>query len=260
MKNLKKLSLLLFCLFCFNASDAQTEVRFYTSMGEFDIALTDTLTPVTVDSFLARVYRKFYDGLTFHRVIDGFMIQGGDPLGTGTGGTGTTIPDEFHSTLKNVPKALAMANTGSPNTGDCQFFINLVNNSHLNNKHTVFGMVTANFSVVQDIAKVPKDSKDKPLTPVVIDSIRIIKFPEAIAELTNELAVHIYPNPSKGLVNIDLPNNKTHVEILKADGQIVYTTEAKGHLSLDLGNNPAGLYMVHVFNTKGRSEFKLLLQ
>ncbi len=155
-------------IMCFlNTAKAQTtDVRFFTSMGTFDIELTDNLTPVTVDSFLARVTRNFYDGLIFHRVIKNFMIQGGDPLGNGSGGSGSTIPDEFHPSLKNVPRALSMANKGTPNTGDCQFFINLVTNSHLDNKHTVFGMVTDSlgFSVVQAIGNTPTDVSDKPLT------------------------------------------------------------------------------------------------
>src|SRR5690606_9219838 len=154
----------------FHQAEAQTDVTFYTSMGNFEIKLSDDLTPVTVDSFLARVDRGFYDGLIFHRVIDNFMIQGGDPLGNGTGGTGTTIPDEFHVSLKNVPGALAMANTGNPNSGDCQFYINLVTNSHLDNKHTVFGMTTTGFSVVQDIGKVAvAPNTNRPLTDVFID-------------------------------------------------------------------------------------------
>jgi peptidyl-prolyl cis-trans isomerase A (cyclophilin A) len=252
------LSILLACGLFFTTS-AQTEVTFYTSMGNFKVALTDELTPVTVDSFIARVTEKFYDGLTFHRVIDGFMIQGGDPTGDGTGGPGYTIPDEFHPTLKNVPKALAMANKG-PNTGGCQFFINLVTNSHLNNKHTVFGMVTADFPVVQNIGKVATDGNDKPITPVVIDSIRVTQFPASVKKLSGNINTAIYPNPASGQFTIDLPHAETLVEIVNLQGQVVYTAHAKNKLHVQSKNLAPGLYVVRVSNRTGMAELKLIIQ
>src|SRR4051812_18058769 len=102
MRILRNLCLVTVCLLSFCATHAQTEATFYTSMDTFKVVFTDALTPRTVDSFIARINKKFYDGLIFHRVIDGFMIQGGDPLGTGYGGPGYTTPAEFVSTLKNV--------------------------------------------------------------------------------------------------------------------------------------------------------------
>lgn len=245
---------------CFSKAKAQSEAIFFTSMGTVTIALTDSLTPVTVDSFMARVAEKFYDGVLFHRVIDGFMIQGGDPTGTGTGGPGYTIPDEFHPSLKNVAGALAMANIGTPNTGGCQFFINLVSNTHLNNKHTVFGKVTNNFSVVQAIGKVATDSNDRPLMDVVIDSIRITKFPSGIMHISGNIQAPVYPNPSHGLFNIDLPGMLTKVEIVNMHGQVVYHTETVGNLKVDLQNLSTGLYILRVANTMGKSETKLLIQ
>lgn len=243
----------------FFTATAQTEVSFSTSMGSFKIELTDSLTPVTVDSFIARVTEGFYDGLTFHRVIDGFMIQGGDPAGDGTGGPGYTIPDEFHPTLKNVPKALAMANKG-PNTGGCQFFINLVTNSHLNNKHTVFGMVTADFSVVQDIGKVATDANDKPITPVVIDSIRVTKFPVSVKTLSGNITTAIYPNPAHEQFTVDLPNAETLVEIVNMKSQLVYTASAKNKLNVRTESLVPGLYVVRVSNNRGMAELKLIVR
>ncbi len=106
-----------------------------------------------------------YNGLTFHRVIPGFMIQGGDPLGTGTGGT-EAIPDEFHPTLKfDVPGRLAMANAG-PGTGSCQFFITEGPTPHLNGRHTIFGQVVEGMDLVTRIANVPKSRGDMPAVPV----------------------------------------------------------------------------------------------
>jgi peptidyl-prolyl cis-trans isomerase A (cyclophilin A) len=227
-------------------------------MGSFTVDLTDTLTPRTVDSFIARVAEKFYDGLIFHRVIDGFMIQGGDPAGNGTGGPGYTFPDEFHPTLKNVPQALSMANAG-PNTNGSQFFINLVNNSHLNNKHTVFGMVTTNFSVVQAIGKVPTNANDKPFTDVTIDSIRITRFAATVSDLAGT-GIHIYPNPSAGIFNIDLPGIVTDVEVVNLKGQVIYATKVKYNQAVDLRDQSPGLYIVRISTARGVAQTKVIIQ
>jgi len=122
--------------------------------------------PITSGNFEALVNKGFYDGLTFHRVIDGFMIQGGDPKGDGTGGPGYTIKDEFVNN-KNDRGTISMANAG-PNTGGSQFFINLVNNNFLDTKHPAFGKVVEGMDVVDKIAKVKTDANDKPVTPVII--------------------------------------------------------------------------------------------
>lgn len=259
MKNLLKICLLAIGTVAVQPAHAQTEVTYYTTMGNFKIVLTDSLTPRTVDSFIARVSQKFYDGLTFHRVIDGFMIQGGDPLGNGMGGPGYTMPDEFSPTLKNVPGALAMANSG-PNTNGCQFFINLVTNSYLDNHYTVFGMTTSGFSVVQSIGKVATDANDKPLTPVKMDSIRITKFKTNISSFSNGTAVNIYPNPSNGAFTIDLPRAATKVEILNMSGQVIYNTEARGSAHIDISTQPAGIYIVRMANKHGNAESRVLVQ
>ncbi len=261
MKNMKKIVLLTLYVIGFCNARAQTEATWYTSKGTFKTVLTDTLTPITVDSFIARVTEKFYDGLIFHRVISGFMIQGGDPLGTGSGGPGYSFVDEFHPTLKNVPGALAMANSG-PNTNGSQFYINLVTNSHLNNLHTVFGKTTTGFPVVQSIGLVPTDASDKPLTDVVIDSIRITQYyiPVSITSTGNVSTASIYPNPCRGLLHIDLPNITTRVEVINVAGQTVYNKNTKGALRVDLRDEPTGLYIVRLSNVNGISETKLIVQ
>ena len=115
--------------------------------------------------------RALYPGTMFHRVIPGFMIQGGDPTGTGAGDPGFVIPDEFHPTLKfDVPGRLAMANAG-PRTGNSQFFITEVPTPHLNGAHTIFGQVVEGQALVSKITRVPRDSNDKPRTPVRITRI-----------------------------------------------------------------------------------------
>ncbi len=257
MKNIVLLTLLIAC-FC--RAGAQTEATWYTTMGSFKTVLTDTMTPRTVDSFIARVAEKFYDGLIFHRVINNFMIQGGDPLGTGSGGPGYTFPDEFKPTLKNVPGALAMANSG-PNTNGSQFFINLVTNSHLNNHHTVFGKTTVNFTVVQSIGAVPTDGSDKPLTDVVIDSIRITYlYTNAVAAIGHAPTATIYPNPCRGQLQISLPEVATTLEIIDMQGRTVFHTSAKGRQQLDLHGQAAGLYIVRLSNANGASESRLIIQ
>lgn len=146
---------------------------FDTSLGVFKVQLFEDKAPLTTKNFIDLVNKQFYDGLIFHRVIDGFMIQGGDPSGNGTGGPGYTIKDEFNPDLKHDSAGiLSMANAG-PNTGGSQFFITLVPTPHLNQHHSVFGKVIEGLDVVQAIGKVKTDSRDKPLDNVVIKKITV---------------------------------------------------------------------------------------
>jgi len=141
-------------------------VRLETTMGNITIELSPDM-PITAGNFGKLVNQGYYNGVIFHRVIDGFMIQGGDPTGTGRGGPGYSIPDEFTKTNRNDRGTIAMANAG-PNTGGSQFFINLVNNNFLDTKHPVFGKVVEGMDVVDKIGKVKTDSNDRPVTPVKI--------------------------------------------------------------------------------------------
>ncbi len=140
-----------------------------TSMGTITIAL-DPAMPVTAGNFETLVGKGYYNGIIFHRVIDGFMIQGGDPTGTGRGGPGYTIRDEFAADNRNDRGTVAMANAG-PDTGGSQFFINLVNNNYLDKKHPVFGRVVGGMDVVDAIAKVQtagQSGGNRPLQNVTI--------------------------------------------------------------------------------------------
>jgi cyclophilin family peptidyl-prolyl cis-trans isomerase len=140
--------------------------RLETSMGNITIAL-DPAMPVTTGNFETLVKKGFYDGLIFHRVIDGFMIQGGDPIGIGNGGPGYMIKDEFTANNRNDRGTIAMANAG-PNTGGSQFFINLVNNNFLDGKHPVFGRVVERIDVVDKIGKTRTGPGDRPVKDIVI--------------------------------------------------------------------------------------------
>lgn len=149
-----------------------TKVLLKTSMGDITIQLYEDM-PITVGNFKKLVESGFYDGTIFHRVIDSFMIQGGDPTGTGTGGPGYTIKDEFTDHNRNNRGTIAMANAG-PNTGGSQFFINLVDNNYLDKAHPAFGKVIEGMDVIDKIGKVKKDFRDKPLKEVKIISAKVI--------------------------------------------------------------------------------------
>ncbi len=146
---------------------------FTTNKGTFEVELFEDKAPVTTKNFIDLVEKGFYDGLIFHRVIDGFMIQGGDPKGNGTGGPGYTIPDEFDPSLKHDDEGiLSMANAG-PNTGGSQFFITLAATPWLDNHHAVFGKVIEGMDVVRDIGHTKTGYGDRPVHDVVIEKITI---------------------------------------------------------------------------------------
>ena len=147
---------------------------FDTNKGNFKIELFNDKAPVTTGNFMKLVDDGFYNGLIFHRVIPNFMIQSGCPDGTGRGGPGYTIKDEFHPDLKHDTKGvLSMANAGS-NTGGSQFFITVAPTPWLDGKHAIFGKVTEGYNVVEAISKVNKDGSDKPFEDIVINSVTIV--------------------------------------------------------------------------------------
>jgi peptidylprolyl isomerase len=141
-------------------------VRLETNMGTIVIALAPDM-PITAGNFETLVQKGYYNGIIFHRIISGFMLQGGDPTGTGRGGPGYVIKDEFSPDNKNDRGTISMANAG-PNTGGSQFFINLVNNNFLDGKHPVFGKVIEGMDVVDKIGKTKTGREDRPLKDVII--------------------------------------------------------------------------------------------
>jgi len=146
--------------------ESQKLVRLETNMGNIMIALDPDM-PVTAGNFETLVKKGYYNGVIFHRIIDGFMLQGGDPTGTGRSGPGYVIKDEFTSNNRNDRGTISMANAG-PNTGGSQFFINLVGNNFLDSKHPVFGKVVEGMDVVDKIAKVKTGAGDRPVQNVTI--------------------------------------------------------------------------------------------
>ena len=165
-----------------------TYAEFATTEGSFTVRLFEKEAPNTVANFVGLVegtkeWRDpstgekksgpYYDGIIFHRVISGFMIQGGDRLGTGTGGPGYNFGDEFHPSLRHSRAGiLSMANAG-PNTNGSQFFITLAPTPHLDNRHSVFGEVVEGLDVVKKIGAVPTGRQDRPVKPVVMNHVTI---------------------------------------------------------------------------------------
>jgi peptidyl-prolyl cis-trans isomerase A (cyclophilin A) len=165
-----------------------TYAIFETSQGNVVCRLFEKEAPQTVANFVGlaegtkefadpktsqKTKRPFYDGLTFHRVIPDFMIQGGCPFGTGTGGPGYKFADEFHPSLRHSgPGRLSMANAG-PNTNGSQFFITVAATPWLDKRHTIFGEVVEGQEVADKISKLPRDSNDRPRTPVILQHVRI---------------------------------------------------------------------------------------
>ena len=168
--------------------ESGTYAVFDTTEGLFTVRLFEKEVPKTVANFVGlaegtkewrdpstgeKKTAPYYDGIIFHRVISGFMIQGGDRLGTGTGGPGYNFGDEFHPSLRHSrPGILSMANAG-PNTNGSQFFITLGPTPHLDNRHSVFGEVVEGLDVVKKIGAVPTGKQDRPVKPVVMNHVTI---------------------------------------------------------------------------------------
>ena len=171
-------------------TESMTTAIFHTTKGQFTLELFTEQMPITTGNFIKLAEDGFYDGTRFHRVIDGFMVQGGDPLTKdaaqaarwGTGGPGYTIQDEFVAGLSNVRGTIAMANTGQPNSGGSQFFINVVDNLGLDfdkppmgSSHPVFGKVISGMDIVDAIVTTEVDMSDRPVEEVIINRIEIVK-------------------------------------------------------------------------------------
>ena len=152
----------------------RTAVTLETNRGVITVQLYDDLVPVTAGNFKKLAEKGFYNGTIFHRVITGFMIQGGDPTGTGRGGPGYSIKDEFHPSLKHTKKGLlSMANAG-PDTGGSQFFIILAPTPWLDGKHAIFGEVVSGMDVVEAIGGTPTGPGDRTVEDIVIKTAKVV--------------------------------------------------------------------------------------
>ncbi|MBO5993008.1 MAG: peptidylprolyl isomerase [Acidaminococcaceae bacterium] len=153
---------------------AERKIQFTTNKGVFVAQMFEEKAPQTTKNFIELTEKGFYDGIIFHRVIEGFMIQGGDPTGTGRGGPGYRIKDEFGEGLAHDSEGiLSMANAG-PNTGGSQFFITLAPTPWLDGHHAVFGKIVKGMDVVREIGSVATNFQDRPLDPVVMEKVEVL--------------------------------------------------------------------------------------
>ena len=150
------------------------KAKLATSFGEITVELLEGVAPKTVENFVKLAKSKFYDNKIFHRIIRGFMMQGGCPQGTGTGGPGYTIKDEFNDT-KHVLGTLSMARTSAPNSAGCQFYICFAAAPHLDGQYTAFGKVIDGIKVVQEIEKIPTGANDRPKSEVKMNTVSVIE-------------------------------------------------------------------------------------
>lgn len=242
----------LFLLLCISVSAQNTKVKIYTSFGDFVVTLEDSLAPITSGNFINLVNQKYYDSVLIHRVVPGFVIQGGDATRTG-GTTSPIIQDEFSPLLSNVQKTISMANRG-PNTGTSQFFINLVDNVGLDyNKapsssaHPVFGTVTEGWTVVQTIGTQPNSGppSNSPNTPIVMDSARVLPPPASIFEQQSE-SLSLFPNPANDVLYIQSKQGFSF-RVIDVRGGIVLqgSFEASEIKSFDVSNLPSGIYLLN---------------
>jgi peptidyl-prolyl cis-trans isomerase A (cyclophilin A) len=183
--------------------------RWSTSLGSYTAELYDQLVPITANNFIDLANSGFYNGLVFHRVIEGFVIQDGCPYGTGYGGPGYTIPDEFHPDLHHDQAGiLAMARTTAPNSAGSQYYITLAPQPHLDGNYAIFGKVIQGLDVVMAIGSVPTDADNHPLTPVTIDTLRILDL--AIGSTTppdNEVVNCILSQPQMFIIEASAQNS-----------------------------------------------------
>lgn len=161
-------------------SPTETVAIVQTRLGEVVLRFFPEEAPKTVENFTGLANNKYYDGIVFHRVIDGFMVQGGDPTGTGMGGEslwGGKFEDEFSDSVSNSRGSISMANAG-PGTNGSQFFINTVDNTFLDNRHSVFGEVIAGMETVDAIVSTTTDASDRPVEEIKMDSVLIMTYQE----------------------------------------------------------------------------------
>jgi len=240
--NMYKWFILSFLIFSM-ALSAQTVVEWQTSLGNFKAELREDLVPITANNFIDLTDSGFYTDLIFHRVIDGFMIQDGCPIGNGTGGPGYTIPDEFHpDLLHDGPGVLSMANSG-PDTGGSQYFITLAQTSWLNNAHAVFGHIIEGMEIVEAIGAVETNANDKPLVDVDIYSISRLT-PRITDASPEETDITVDLGGSQVFTVVHNDDNVTSTWLL--DGEEVSTSG----LSYDAYFNELGVHEVKCVLTR----------
>lgn len=228
--------------------------------------------PVTAANFIKLVDTGFYDSLIFHRVISNFVIQGGDPTGLGNGGPGYTIADEYHPTMNHDSAGvIAMAKKG-PGTAGSQFYITLSKQAHLDGDYPVFGTCIEGLDIIKKIGDVPTNVSDRPLTDVVMDSVRIVQDSTTDTTttglfMTNTTGIEVYPNPFNDQITINYyTKEKSHIriDVLDSRSQLIATLENAHRIDNTYsiqwhsGHLPKGIYYLRLLSDKGIQTRKLI--
>lgn len=222
MFNLRKACLLLAVVCLFAPIHGLHFARWDTSMGSFTAEIYEELMPITGNNFLNLTRNGFYNGLIFHRVVRGFVIQDGCPNGTGTGGPGYTIQDEYHPSLThNSAGVLAMAKTAQPNSAGSQYYITLAPQPSLDGRYSVFGRVVDGLNVVLDIGDVPVNANDKPITPVTINELRLLDLMVEGIMPENTEVLQTSPSAELSFMVVAFSENYEVTYTWKVDEQIV---------------------------------------
>ncbi|MBN4065930.1 peptidylprolyl isomerase [Candidatus Amoebophilus asiaticus] len=273
---MKSLGILVFIFYSYTAY-TQTEIDFYTNMGDFRVQVREDLMPITAGNFINLADTGFYDGLIFHRVVAGFVIQGGDPLGNGTGGPGYTISDEYHPTMNHDSAGvIAMAKSAQPNSAGSQFYFTLGAQSHLDSNYAVFGSCIQGLQVIKDIGKVAVDGNDKPLTDVIMDSVRIVDLTASISrrkETEILVKAEVYPNPFIEAIHINyevkVPGH-VNLNIYDVQGRLVQTLIDEKRsagiygadwdgINVNQVNVQEGVYYLYLITPSGTATLKLIM-
>lgn len=217
------------CCFLMLSAQGQTLVDFYTSFGDFRVQLREDLMPITANNFIKLTSKGYYDATIFHRVVEDFVIQGGDPSATGSGGPGYTIMDEYHVDMTHDSAGvIAMAKTAAPNSAGSQFYFTLSPQPGLDGRYSVFGSCIQGLQVILDIGKVPVNGDDRPLSAVVVDSIRIVNTTAIGPDLYRQMPLEVFPNP------------------FSERSFIRYEVKQTGHLNLSIYDNQGRLIKILV--------------
>ncbi len=261
---------LIFVLCLSYLGSAQTQIDFYTSMGDFRVELREDLMPITAQNFIDLTEAEFYDGIIFHRVIAGFVVQGGDPLGTGFGGPGYTIMDEYHPDMNHDSTGvIAMAKTSAPNSAGSQFYFSLDALPSLDQNYAVFGACIENIEVIEAMGQVATGANDRPIVDIVMDSVRVVSG--TTSSVKNEaplVTIETFPNPFTESINISYQvktAGPVDIQLLDIHGQIVEQLDnaykSQGIHSIQFKTDsrlPLGSYLLSVKTADGKGVKKLI--
>lgn len=271
---MKKIILIPFCFFLLSMQ-GQTLADFYTSFGNFRVELREDLMPITANNFIKLTRKGYYDATIFHRVVENFVIQGGDPSATGSGGPGYTIMDEYHVDMTHDSAGvIAMAKTAAPNSAGSQFYFTLSPQPSLDGRYSVFGSCIQGLQVILDIGKVPVNGDDRPLSAVVVDSIRIVNTTSLGQKMEKQMALEVFPNPfsiqsfiryevgQAGTLNLSVYDMqgrllRTLMDEKKAPGIYDLAWDGKDGAGLEV---PGGMYLLVVKGADGFGAQRIMKQ